>query len=132
MENVNKQLLDAAKKVSEKLESKSFVRNDLRDDLRVAIAAAQQQAEPVARIKTVGGYPDDSRHELELLVKHGQLSDGQLLYAAQPPVVAVQDEIECDAAPWMSADTEPDIAYRDGWNACRDAMLVAAQKGGAA
>lgn len=49
-QTVNKQLLGAAKNVSEKLEGKSFVGNDLRDDLRVAIAAAEQaqQAEPVA------------------------------------------------------------------------------------
>lgn len=40
--------------------------------------------QPVARINTVGGYPDDSRHELELLVKHCHLFDGQLLYTAPP------------------------------------------------
>lgn len=43
--------------------------------------------------------------------------------AAQPTAVVVPDEIDCDAAPWMSADTEPDIAYRDGWNDCRETMI---------
>jgi hypothetical protein len=54
---------------------------------------------------------------------------------AQPPAVAatVPDEMESvHDTPFMSADTEPEIAYRDGWNACRAAMLAAAQKGGAA
>ncbi|WP_146216012.1 hypothetical protein [Aquitalea magnusonii] len=43
---------------------------------------------------------------------------------ASPPTHAVPDEIDCDNAPWMSADTEPDIAYANGWNACRAAMLA--------
>lgn len=51
----------------------------------------QNTQQPVARINTVGGYPDDSRHELELLVKHCHLSDGQLLYTA-PPVPRVPDD----------------------------------------
>lgn len=46
--------------------------------------------------------------------------------------VAVPDEIDPDKAPWAPAEMEPDIAYADGWNACRAAMLSAAQKGGAA
>lgn len=37
--------------------------------------------QPVARIKTVGGYPDDSCHEVDFLVKYKELSDGQTLYA---------------------------------------------------
>lgn len=46
----------------------------------------------------------------------------------QPEQTAIPAEIGCDDAPWMSADTEPDVAYRDGWNACRSAMLSAVQK----
>lgn len=53
--------------------------------------------------------------------------DGVFPVYAEPVAaqVAVPDEIECSDAPWMSADTEPDIAYRNGWNACRAAMLAA-------
>lgn len=45
---------------------------------------------------------------------------------AQQPAQAVPEEGDADNAPWMSADTEPAIAWRDGWDACRAAMLAAA------
>jgi hypothetical protein len=45
--------------------------------------------------------------------------------AAQPAPVVPDEATEGDA-PRMSADTEPELAWRDGWNACRDAMLAAA------
>lgn len=60
---------------------------------------------------------------------NGKLADIADRYAAQPPAVAVAvpDEMESvHDTPFMSADTEPEIAYRDGWNACRAAMLAAA------
>lgn len=54
-----------------------------------------------------------------------------LLVASSPAYqqaapVAVPAEASADDAPQMSADTEPEIAWRDGWNSCRDAMLTAA------
>lgn len=45
-----------------------------------------------------------------------------------PEPLTVPDEIDRDAALWLASDTEPDAAYRDGWNACRAAMLAAAQE----
>lgn len=72
---------------------------------------------------------------VQSLVSGTYTVDDPLLEApAQPPAVAVAvpDEMESvHDTPFMSADTEPEIAYRDGWNACRAAMLAAAQKGGA-
>ena len=55
--------------------------------------------------------------------------DYVLTDATQPPAVAVPDEMESvHYTPFMSADTEPEIAYRDGWNACRDVMLAAMEQ----
>ena len=42
------------------------------------------EQEPVARVKTVGGYPDASEHTVEWLVKFKDVMSGQLLYAAPP------------------------------------------------
>lgn len=105
-------------------------------DKIVALFAAKHQAEPVARIKTVGGYPDDSRHELELLVKHGQLSDGQLLYAARPPAVAVPDgyalvpAVATDHMTWVGQSMRYDREISIG--AIYAAMLAAAPQGAVA
>lgn len=49
------------------------------------VAAPAQQAEPVARVKTVGGYPDESEHVAEWLCKHKDLKDGDYLYLVQQP-----------------------------------------------
>lgn len=44
------------------------------------------------------------------------------------PAQQVSAPMEADTvdAPWMSADTEPEIAWRDGFNACRARWLAAA------
>ena len=42
------------------------------------------EQEPVARVKTVGGYPDASEHTVEWLVKFKDVMSGQLLYTAPP------------------------------------------------
>lgn len=44
-----------------------------------------------------------------------------------PEQPAIPSEIDYDGAPWMSADTEPDVAYARGWNDC----IAAMKKGGA-
>ena len=41
-----------------------------------------EQREPVGIVRTVGGYPDDSTHTVEWLVKHKDLHDGDKLYAS--------------------------------------------------
>lgn len=45
-------------------------------------AAPAVQGEPVGRVKTVGGYPDESEHTIEWLCKYKELKDGDLLYTA--------------------------------------------------
>lgn len=37
---------------------------------------------PVGKVRTVGGYPDESEHTIEWLCKHKDLKDGDLLYTA--------------------------------------------------
>lgn len=44
------------------------------------------QGEPVARVKTVGGYLEVSEHVVEWLCKHKDLKDGDHLYLVQQPV----------------------------------------------
>ena len=66
--------------------------------IREALAELEQPI-PVARIVTVGGYPDDYQHTVEWLVKHRELYHGQLLYARpvkapRPDSVAWTDEDE--------------------------------------
>ena len=43
---------------------------------------AQPKQEPVGIVKTIGGYPDNSAHTVELTCRHGDLRDGDLLYKA--------------------------------------------------
>ncbi|WP_084299832.1 hypothetical protein [Microvirgula aerodenitrificans] len=89
-----------------------------------AVIASVPRPEPVA-------WRHSHTHSLHDLAADVELADGdewaEPLYAepvaAQP---AVPGEIDCSDAPYMPADMEPDLAYRDGWNACRDAMLAAA------
>lgn len=42
--------------------------------------------EAVAKVRTVGGYPDDSVHVVEWLVPHKSIKDGDLLYTRYAPV----------------------------------------------
>ena len=66
-----------------------------RRDLEAAHAV---QREPVGRVKTVGGYPDESEHTVEWLCKYKDLKDGDLLYTAQQPAEQQQPEPEPDVA----------------------------------
>jgi hypothetical protein len=58
--------------------------------LREALAEPEQ--EPVGIVRTVGGYPDDSTHTVEWLVKHKELRDGDKLYTAPPQRKPLTDE----------------------------------------
>ena len=40
------------------------------------------EQEPVGVVRTIGGYPDNSTHTVELTCRHGELKDGDLLYKA--------------------------------------------------
>ena len=42
----------------------------------------QYRIQMVGIVRTVGGYPDDSTHTVEWLVKHKELRDGDKLYAS--------------------------------------------------
>jgi hypothetical protein len=42
----------------------------------------EPEPEPVGIVKTIGGYPDQSEHTVELTCRHGDLKDGDLLYKA--------------------------------------------------
>lgn len=44
---------------------------------------------PVGRVKTVGGYPDESEHTVEWLCKYKDLKDGDLLYTTQLNLTAI-------------------------------------------
>lgn len=49
----------------------------------------KQLREPVARVKTVGGYPDESEHVVEWLCKHKDMKDGDYLYLVQQPALGM-------------------------------------------
>jgi hypothetical protein len=55
-------------------------------------ALAEPEQEPVGIVRTVGGYPDDSTHTVEWLVKHKELRDGDKLYTAPPARQPLTDE----------------------------------------
>ena len=56
--------------------------------IKVLEALAQSaQQEPVAVVKTLGGYPDESRHEAKWLVPYRALKDGDNLYTTPPAVI---------------------------------------------
>ena len=57
------------------------------EDVRKALEAYERskpKSEPVGYVKTVGGYPDESEHKVEWVVKHKELKDGQPLYNTPP------------------------------------------------
>lgn len=56
-----------------------------RDTLVKALQIIRQE-EPVGRVVTVGGYPDESEHTVEWLCKYKDLKDGDLLYSKPQPV----------------------------------------------
>jgi hypothetical protein len=61
--------------------------------LKAALAKPAQQ-EPVGIVETLGGYPDESRHEVKWLVPYRDLKDGDKLYTTpqQRPWVGLTDD----------------------------------------
>lgn len=93
---------------------------------RIALAAMDSEpAAPVAEVVSIyGDHEAFGEREIRPLVGIQQMPYGTKLYRhAQQPVVP--DEIPAHAiAPYSGAEYE--AGYRDGWNACRAAMLTAA------
>lgn len=61
--------------------------NSVADELE-SLRAFKTEVEnqvPVGLVKTIGGYPDESEHGVDWLVKHHQLVDGQDLYTKPVP-----------------------------------------------
>ncbi len=48
---------------------------------------------PVGYIKTVGGYPDESEHKVEWVVKYKELKHGQSLYTTPPTRKPLSDDV---------------------------------------
>lgn len=102
---------DAVKTVQAKLLELESVRRQLaakEEELERAGSAPAVQGEPVGRVKTVGGYPDESEHTVEWLCKYKDLKNGDLLYATpQPaahPAITHCDNCGCD---WLDNGLNP-------------------------
>ena len=52
----------------------------------------QTEKEPVGIVRTIGGYPDQSEHTVELTCRHGDLRDGDLLYTSPPNRAPLSDD----------------------------------------
>ena len=61
-------------------------------------ALVEPEQKPVGIVRTVGGYPDDSTHTVEWLVKHKELRDGDKLYASPQ---TRNSEPEQEPVAWM-------------------------------
>lgn len=84
-----------------------------------ADAEAVPAGEPVAHVKR--GTNTSFIDSTDCKTCWEDLPDGTALYTKPQAVPA---ECSWKDAPWMSADTEPSVAYMYGWNSCRGAMLV--------
>ena len=73
-------------------------------------ALAEPEQKPTGIIRTIGGYPDESQHTVEWLVKHKDLHDGDKLYAAPPARKPLTDAEMRQCASAM--DAEP---LSEGW-----------------
>jgi hypothetical protein len=60
------------------------VQNMASESTYKAALAQPAQQEPVAVVETLGGYPDESRHEAKWLVPYRALKDGDNLYTTPP------------------------------------------------
>jgi len=81
-----REAMEIALKVIDHINTQYALPSDL-----IAIGKAKQairealdepEQKPVGIVRTVGGYPDDSTHTVEWLVKHKELRDGDKLYAS--------------------------------------------------
>ena len=70
------------------------------EDVRKALEAYERskpKPEPVGYVKTVGGYPDESEHKVEWVVKHKELKDGQPLFTTPPTRESLSEAVIVDA-----------------------------------
>ena len=65
-------------------------------------ALAQPAQEPVAVVETLGGYPDESRHEAKWLVPYRALKDGDNLYTTPPQPEQEPDLVEVSSFEFVS------------------------------
>ena len=63
-----------------------------REIKRLREALAEPEQKPTGIIRTIGGYPDESQHTVEWLVKHKDLHDGDKLYTLPPARKPLTDE----------------------------------------
>lgn len=54
----------------------------MHDHIYQSTQPEQTEQDPVGIVRTIGGYPDNSTHTVELTCRHGDLKDGDLLYKA--------------------------------------------------
>lgn len=87
------------------------------------IALAAMDSEPVAYTDERNlGYIDRGRETAYLWGKQNSEDSDVALYRHAQPAPVVPDELPVHAiAPYSGAEYE--AGYRDGWNACRAAML---------
>lgn len=110
--------MDIAKIASERLIEIARLTKE-RDELRAKLAARDSQ-EPVGLVKTIGGYPDESEHVVEWLVKYRQITDGQYLYAKPVPAEQVPDAIQLLQRVAASTTDKPAVAVPDCAKIIRD------------
>jgi hypothetical protein len=73
-------------------------------------ALVEPEQKPVGIVRTVGGYPDDSTHTVEWLVKHKELRDGDKLYASPQTRKPLTDErIDALELPPSGTAAAPDL-----------------------
>ena len=52
------------------------------------VSKSNPEQKPVGYVKTVGGYPDESEHKVEWVVKYKELKHGQPLYTTPPTLIS--------------------------------------------
>jgi hypothetical protein len=67
------------------------------------LAAQPAPVQPVGIVETLGGYPDESRHEVKWLVPYGDLKDGDKLYRT-PQAQPAQERNFCSRCGKRTAD----------------------------
>ena len=77
----------------------------------------QTEQEPVGSVKTIGGYPDQSEHTVELTCRHRDLKDGDLLYKAPPKRELLGDGITADMYRANKKATHPDSYWAGVYDA---------------
>jgi len=90
------------------------------DAFQLALPAAKLSDEDAAAIRDLLGTLEKHEGTIERCAKHAKAIRALLALPAGP----VPKEIDWRDSPHMSADTEPENAYAEGWNDCRKAMMA--------